>query len=161
MPAFYRIEKRRYAAHTFDGTGGLFAAGRWHRKGVPVAYASEHVAVAAMEKVVWLGTLEDAVAGDFVVVSVEIPRRAIATVALADLPAHWSQFPHPPETQEIGMRWLAEGRTAALQVPSAVVPGSVNVLLNPRHAAAAGFAVSAPAPFRWDARLFQRPGTPA
>lgn len=154
MPTFYRIEKRRYVAEAFAGLGGLFSAGRWHRKGVRVAYASEHPGVSAMEKRVWLGSLDDALAEDFVVVPIEIPSRQIEGVAPADLPEGWDGFPHLPATQDLGMRWLREARSVALQVPSAVVPRSVNVLINPAHPDAAGLTAGGPDPFDWDPRLF-------
>ena len=154
MPTFYRIEKRRHVADAFAGLGGLFSAGRWHRKGVRISYASEHQAVAAMEKLVWLGSLEDALAGDYVVVPVDVPLSAIEVLAHDDLPDDWDAFPHPSATQEIGMRWLREARSAALQVPSAVVPHAVNVLVNPAHPDAAGFTTGGPDPFDWDPRLF-------
>ena len=154
MPTFYRIEKRRHAHDAFAGIGGLFSAGRWHRRGVRVSYASEHQAVAAMEKLVWLGSLEDALAGDYVVVPVDVPQAAIEVVSPADLPEGWDAFPHPPATQEIGTRWLRERRSAALQVPSAVVPHAVNVLINPAHPDAARLTAGGPDPFDWDPRLF-------
>ena len=161
MPTFYRIEKRRHLAEAFSGIGGLLSAGRWHRRGIRVAYAAEHPAVAVLEKLVWLGSLEDAAAGDYVVVPVDITGATIETLALDDLPGGWDAFPHPPETQELGTRWLREGRSAALRVPSAVVPQTTNVLINPAHPDAAGFAAGAAEAFDWDPRLFApRPGAP-
>lgn len=154
MPSFYRIEQRRYAGDAFSGIGGLFSAGRWHRKGARVAYASEHPGVSAMEKRVWLGSLADALVEDFVVIPVEIPTRCIEVVDPAGLPDGWDGFPHIPETQEIGMRWLREARSAALQVPSVVVPRSVNVVINPAHPDAGRFTTGGPDPFDWDPRLF-------
>ena len=154
MPTFYRIEKRRHVADALAGIGGPFAAGRWHRKGVRMSYASEHQAVAAMEKRVWLGSLEDALAGDYVVVPVGVPDDVIEVLRTADLPEGWSRFPHPPETQEIGMRWLVEARSAALRVPSAVVPRAFNVLLNPAHPDASRLTTGGADPFAWDPRLF-------
>lgn len=154
MPTFYRIEKRRHVPDAFAGLGGLFSAGRWHRRGVRVSYASEHQAVAAMEKLVWLGSLEDALAGNYVVVPLDVPRSAIEVLDVSGLPDGWNAFPHPRETQEIGMRWLREGRSVALQVPSAVVPHAANVLINPAHADASKLTTGGPDPFDWDPRLF-------
>lgn len=102
----------------------------------------------------WLGSFEDAAAGDYVVVPVDVPEESIEAISLDDLSEGWDTFPHPPETQEVGMRWLREGRSAALRVPSAVVPRATNVLINPAHPDAAGFAASAAAAFDWGRRLF-------
>lgn len=154
MPTVYRIEKRRHAAQALAGIGGLFAAGRWHRKGVRVSYASEHHAVAAMEKLVWLGSLEDALAGDYVVLPLDVPDTLVEVLPLAELPLEWNTYPHGSATQEIGMRWLLDLRSAALQVPSAVVPHAFNLLLNPAHPQALRLEAGALAPFAWDPRLF-------
>ncbi len=36
-------------------------------------------------------------------------------------------------TRPFGDEWLRAGRTALLRVPSAIVPATWNVLLNPQH----------------------------
>jgi RES domain-containing protein len=157
----YRIEKERYASVAYHGTGGLYVAGRWHRRGAPVAYAAEHPAVAAMEKLVWLGSYEEAVASAFVVVPLRLdPERHLRRLSPPDLPEDWEVFPHPPSTQALGARWLREGGGAVLEVPSAVVSGSKNYLINPLHPSFRELEVGDPYPYRWDARLFKRPSNP-
>jgi RES domain-containing protein len=52
-------------------------------------------------------------------------------VSVDDLPANW---PEKIEvTRELGDRWLVKGSAALLGVPSAIVPETLNVLLNPTH----------------------------
>lgn len=58
-------------------------------------------------------------------------------------------------TQQIGAAWCAAGRSLLLPVPSAVVEGEWNVLINPLHPDAARITVSTSKPFRFDARLFR------
>jgi RES domain-containing protein len=153
----YRIEKARYAAAAFHGTGGLLASGRWHWRGTPVAYASEHVAVAAMEKLAWLGSYEEASASAFVVVSLLLdPARHLRRSRPEDLPDDWDRFPHPASTQAMGTGWLASGETPVLAVPSVVVPGASNFLINPVHPAFRELEIGEPTPYRWDRRLFKR-----
>ncbi len=36
-------------------------------------------------------------------------------------------------TRQSGDEWLRSGRTALLSVPSAIVPATWNILINPRH----------------------------
>jgi len=153
----YRIEKARYAAAAFHGTGGLLVSGRWHRRGTPVAYASEHVAVAAMEKLAWLGSYEEAAASAFVVVSLRLDStRHLHRLPPAELPDDWDRFPHPASTQVIGAEWLAAGETPVMAVPSVVVPGASNFLINPIHPAFRELEIGEPMPYRWDRRLFKR-----
>ena len=154
MATYYRIEKRRHQADAFAGIGGPFSAGRWHRRGVRVAYVSEHPAVAVLEKRAWLSSLSEALAENAVVISVEVPEEVVEVLDPAALPGDWASFPHLPETREIGTRWLLDRRSVALRVPSAVVPSASNLLLNPLHPGMAGLVVGEPEPFRWDPRLF-------
>jgi RES domain-containing protein len=44
-------------------------------------------------------------------------------------------------TRAYGDKWLKDGRTAVLQVPSVVVPETWNVLINPVHAESEGVRV--------------------
>ncbi len=56
----------------------------------------------------------------------QVPDGLIAEVADASVAVS--------ETVATGDAWLAEGRSAALRVPSVLLPYAWNVLLNPRHA---------------------------
>ena len=58
---------------------------------------------------------------------------AISELRPEDLPAEWRRHPGPPELRDIATRWAEAGETVVLQVPSAIVPGEHNFLLNPRH----------------------------
>ena len=57
-----------------------------------------------------------------------------ALIEIADpLPDDWRDLPAPESTRELGSRWVAESRSVVLRVPSIVVDGEFNYLLNPRH----------------------------
>jgi RES domain-containing protein len=57
-------------------------------------------------------------------------------------------------TQPIGNRWLREGRSLLLQVPSVLVPETFNVLVNPQHGEANLLKITAMYDHAFDARLF-------
>jgi RES domain-containing protein len=85
---------------------------------------------------------------------VEIPDDvAIREVGIAELPAEWRHQPAPPELRDIGTVWAESGEGAVLQVPSAVVPGEHNFLLNPRHPDFGRLGIGDPEPFAFDERL--------
>jgi RES domain-containing protein len=147
----YRICQARRAGGAFTGDGALYP-GRWHRRGVRVVYASESRALAALEQLVHLHRTH--LPDDFVCFTVEIPDElAIREVSMGTLPAEWRRHPSPPELQEIGSSWISKGDSACLKVPSAVVPGESNVLLNPRHADFPKLAIGPAEPFAFDERL--------
>jgi RES domain-containing protein len=50
--------------------------------------------------------------------------------------------------------WLRQQRSPVLNVPSAIVPESANLLLNPRHPRAGQAVVASKRGFRFDSRLW-------
>lgn len=55
-------------------------------------------------------------------------------IEIADpLPDDWRQLPALPSTRKLGSYRVAESRSVALRVPSIVVDGEFNYVLNPRH----------------------------
>lgn len=157
MLTIWRLEKRRYASEGFRGRGALYAAGRWHRKGAQVAYASEHPGVAALEKLVWLESYERAMKSDYVLLSLKIdPERHLERTGLQNLPEDWDRFPHLDATRQIGMQWLMKERSVVMEVPSAVIPVAKNYLINPFHPDFPELEHGEVQPFSWDSRLFMR-----
>jgi RES domain-containing protein len=78
---------------------------------------------------------------------------AITEVRIEDLPAEWRRQPGPPELRDIGTRWAEASDSVVMQVPSAVVPGEHNFLLNPRHPDFGRLAIGDLEPFAFDQRL--------
>ena len=157
MLTVWRLEKQRYASEAFRGRGALQSGGRWHQKGAQVAYASEHPGVAALEKLVWLESYQRATRSDYVLLSLQLdPERHLERTDLQALPDGWDGFPHLEVTKRLGMRWLTEERSVALEVPSAVIPVAKNYLINPFHSGFAELKHGEAQPFSWDSRLFKR-----
>ncbi len=83
--------------------------------------------------------------------SMEVPDQLIET--LQELPTDWNAEPAGPASRTAGDKWIAEQRSVALLVPSAVVPQEYNALINPRHVQFRLSWVKAPVRFRYDPRL--------
>ncbi|MFQ5515882.1 MAG: RES family NAD+ phosphorylase [Myxococcota bacterium] len=148
----WRICKAEHAATAFTGEGALLYAGRWHHAGTPVIYCSESRALAALEQLVHLH--RNALPPNFVCFPVEIPDAVdVNQVSTQDLPAEWRHQPGPPALRDIGTGWAESGQSVVLQLPSAVVPGEHNFLLNPRHPDFGRLAIGEPEPFAFDERL--------
>jgi len=77
----------------------------------------------------------------------------VREVGTGDLPADWRRQPGPPELRDIGTCWAESTETAVLQVPSAVVPGEHNFLLNSHHPDVGRLAIGDPEPVVLDERL--------
>ncbi len=146
----WRICRKAHAA--FDGEGARRVGGRWNRRGTAVVYASESLALAALEMLVH--TAPALLPDDLVAIAAEVPDGiAIEALEAADLPRGWRAYPAPEALADLGSAWAASGRTAVLAVPSAVVPRERNFLLHPGHADFRRIRVGRAEPFALDARL--------
>jgi RES domain-containing protein len=113
-----------------SGVGGLRYAARWHSAGRPIVYAAEHPAAALTEILVHVAR-ED-LPDSFQMITIDVDEDAsVETIEPESLPNDW--LSNVAATRAAGDRWLAEARSLALRVPSALVPDAWNVLLNPAH----------------------------
>jgi RES domain-containing protein len=128
----WRLLKTRYAATAFDGEGARINGGRWNSPGTRVAYASSNSALAVLEVLVHM--MAGSVLPGYSLVRAHVPDSLVEALPASELPKRWRAFPVPPEVQAIGDAWVQSGRALALTVPSAIVEGSHNVLINPQHA---------------------------
>ena len=146
----WRIAKKAYALDR-SGAGGIVEGGRWHHRGQPVIYAGLSVAICAMEKLVHTGTI---LPRDLVLVRLELPDGPGLFEELnpGDLPG-WADVPPGDASQAYGSDFLRTGRALGLIVPSAIVPESKNILLNPAHPRFADVQMVVERPFTYDARL--------
>ena len=127
----YRITKKDHAA--LDGMGGLYGPGRWHKKGFPVIYTSEHASLAAWEKIVHVASFEN-IPNNLILVKIEIPEWIeIQTVPQNILTEGWNSFPFINETINYGTSFLLKKEYLALKVPSVIIPDEYNIILNPLH----------------------------
>jgi RES domain-containing protein len=124
---------------------------------VPIVYTSTTLALAAFELLVHVG--RDDLPDDLVAVKVHVPDDLPRShLKPSQLPTNWAGYRAPLALAGLGDAWAAAGRTALLVVPSAAIPDSENVLINPLHKRAAGrIRVLSRKPFCWDRRL--RPPT--
>jgi RES domain-containing protein len=108
--------------------------------------------LAVLEKLVHLDP--DLVPVGQVAMEIEVSDALVEMLPPRKLPRHWRRLPAPAATQRLGDAWVAAGTSAVLAVPSVIVPGELNFLINPAHPAAARIRVVARRPFSFDPRLF-------
>ena len=148
----WRIFPERFQSTAFTGIGGLYAARRWNHLGTVMVYTATSPALAAMEMFVHLEPNE--APDDLLMASAEVPDEEIESLELESLPANWRDL-ESLACRDLGSGWAASGRSLALRVPSAVIDGDWNLLLNPRHAGFSKINLLAPKPFRFDGRMFR------
>ena len=94
---------------------------------------------------------------DYKIITIKIPDSIkMLTVVVNKLPADWKSIPHSGSTQLIGDDFIRQNKSAVLKVPSAVVAGDYNFLLNPGHRDFSKIKVLSVEDFGFDSRLFGR-----
>ena len=148
----WRICRKTSKRKAFDGSGARRYGGRWNPEGLAVVYTAESRALAALEILVHSDPQD--LPDDFICFGVEIPARVkLEHVDRRRLPRGWRRYPAGPRLQQIGRDWIEAGKTAVLQVPSAVIPAEHNYLLNPLHPDIGTIRIGRSEPFAFDPRL--------
>jgi len=127
MPSLWRISNHR----SLSGEGGLRYSARWHTAGHRIVYFAESPAGAMIEALAHLELDEKDWPRSYQLMEVEVPK-ALRVVELSP-GAGKSWRKSLAATRRIGDAWLRSGRSALARVPSAILPRTWNVLLNPDH----------------------------
>lgn len=151
----WRLCHERYAESAFEGIGAKRVGGRWNSRGTPIGYTSESLALAALELLVHVRA-ED-VPESLIAISARIPRDLISEpfgAGKETLPSGWRSVSGNTAVVAYGDHWQQLGRSAAMRVPSVVIPEESNILINPEHPEFASVEIGAPRRFSFDPRLF-------
>jgi RES domain-containing protein len=150
MQAF-RIVKERHVLTAFSGDGARAYGGRWNRPGVPMVYAAQTRALAALAGLAHFAGAERRIA--FVTFQIDVPDALVMRLSQADLPTDWRRDEPSASTQDLGSAWQLRGDSVALLVPSVLIPQEYCVLLNPEHPETRRVMVRYPEAFHFDGRL--------
>ncbi|MDO8952479.1 MAG: RES family NAD+ phosphorylase [Draconibacterium sp.] len=125
----YRITGKKHAAD-LTGKGAAMFGGRWNKKGSPVLYTGENKEIALLETIVHTPAL---LIPELDILTFEIPDDSVTEIEINQLPENWKVYPAPTILSEIGEKWIEEGKTIALKVPSCIIHSSHNYILNCKH----------------------------
>jgi len=134
------------------GSGGIHSHSRWSSLGRRIVYLAESPPGAMLEILAHLEFEEDELPDEYRLLAIDFPEkievREIKPPSQSDWKARFRL------TQRIGDEWLNSRKSALARVPSAVMPRTWNVLLNPAHADAAQVKIREVIRERFDNRLF-------
>ncbi|NBA87442.1 RES domain-containing protein [Emticicia sp. CRIBPO] len=150
----YRLSKAKYSSD-LSGRGAEKSGGRWNSKGVALVYTSQSRALCTAEIAVHtpLGLLPEG----YELISIFIPDDAsVLEMPFDKLPKDWKAFSHSRTTQQIGDVFAYERKHLVFKVPSVVVQGEFNYLINPDHRDFEDVRIESIEPFSFDERLFVR-----
>ncbi len=137
---------------TLDGRGGLLASARWHTRGRPIAYLATTPAGALVEALVHLELKPNQLPKSYRLLKAEAPDD-LPKMHFSALTDDWQQ--NEIASRTLGDEWLSLNQTPLLEVPSAILPETMNILLNPMHADAARISVLWHEAYPFDKRLFK------
>jgi len=130
IPA-YRLIKSKYAGNPLDPDGAKRYGGRWNSKGVVMVYASDSIALAALEKLVHLHQTD--ILSAFTLCTLTLPKTQVMVLDTKVLPSDWRKDPISESTMAIGDEWMRSLKSLGLWVPSTIIPEQSNLLVNPDH----------------------------
>lgn len=153
MLTVWRLTTARFAKSAFSGEGARLYAGRWHRKGVPLVYTASSQSLAMLEMLVQ----DEPLRARYVMIEARVPKTVtIERIEIDDLPSNWRDIAAREKLQALGTEWARKRSSAVLAVPSAIIPGERNYLLNPRHPDFRRIRIGTPQRFETDLRLINR-----
>ena len=114
------------------GDGALRTPGRWHTRGRRVVHCAQSPAAALLEILVHFEVDIQDLPVRYRLLKIEAPDDVqVESVSVDHLPADWPE--RSEMTRALGDGWLTKRSAALLSVPSAIVPETFNVLLDPAH----------------------------
>jgi RES domain-containing protein len=148
----WRIFPERFRSTAFTGVGGLYAARRWNHLGTAMVYTASSRALAALEYFVNLDPGE--APDDLLMAEAVFADDWIEVLEPGSLPTNWRTLDNLV-CRDLGSAWAVSCRSMALRVPSAVIEGDMNLLLNPAHPNLGLVSLIEPVPFHFDPRMFR------
>lgn len=149
----FRLTKKKYA-NDLSGFGAARYGNRWNSKGVEMVYTAESRALAMAEVMVHLPL--SSLPSGYVMVQIEVPDELPEErISVNQLPFNWNCHPPIPQTQSIGDHFIHLNQFAILKVPSTIVPGDFNILINTNHPSFKHIKIKDISDFPFDARLFR------
>lgn len=138
-------------AHDLTGAGTRLAGGRWNRRGTAVLYTSSSRALAILEVLVHIPV--SFIPNDYRMLTIHIPEDSLVSLPIESLPPYWDELTPPADLKSFTDGWLTEGRFLVMKVPSAIVVGEFNYLINPNHPRSKEVSIGQNEIYRFDPRL--------
>lgn len=130
-----------------SGRGGLLVEGRWHFRGTPVVYCTDHPSTALLE--ILVHTTRHTVPDTYQLIGISVPDAV--TVFEPAVQDGWDndlEF-----TRRLGADFLKSNQHALMKVPSVIMPKASNYLLNPQHPDAPRVAIAETYRYPFDSLL--------
>ncbi|GAA0871101.1 RES family NAD+ phosphorylase [Gangjinia marincola] len=147
MQVFRIVRKKYHASLSASGVPN-----RWNRENEYVIYASQSRALCTLEMVAHRNALMAAL--DHYLLTISLPDDDSHYLDIsAELPKEWKHFKNYNVLQRLGSAWYQAKTSLILKVPSVLIPGEFNYVINTTHADYEKVRITNAEPFVWDSRL--------
>ena len=149
----FRLANKKYS-EDLSGIGAEIAGGRWNHKGTRLLYTADSRALCMAE--IAVHTPIGVMPKDYYMLTIELPDyNDVIQLNQQELPLGWRKFPYAEMTQKYGDSFVLDNKALYIKVPSAVVQGDYNILINPLHQDFDKVKLIKAEKFDFDERLFK------
>jgi RES domain-containing protein len=149
----FRLARKKYPIE-LSGKGASISGARWNSKGTEIIYCAQSRALAIAEVLVHLSLAT--LTSDFVMLTIDIPDDiSVEVLDTNKLSIDWNVFPCTFETPLLGDDFIRRNEACVLKVPSAVVKGDFNFLINPYYPDFYKIKIIEQVDFPFDKRIFK------
>jgi RES domain-containing protein len=132
-----------------SGEGGMLIEGRWHFRGTPIVYCTDHPSTALLE--ILVHATRYTVPDYYQLLEIEVPDDIEAFAPV--VPKDWDR--DVDQTRRVGAKFVADAISTLMNVPSIIMPKARNFLLNPSHADATRIRITETYRYPFDSRLIK------
>lgn len=128
----FRIERQKYLNEILQGRGAALSSGnRWNSQNTSMIYTSVSRSLAILEVLSHVDLFND-LPSDRLLVELDISDDfKIQQLNIDQLPRNWNAYPAINATRLMGDEFIRFSTRQILQVPSSLVDGEFNYLINP------------------------------
>lgn len=129
----FRIERQKYLNEILQGRGAALSSGnRWNSLNTSMVYTSGSRSLAILEVLSHVDLFND-LPSDRLLVELDIADDLkIQQFNIEQLPKNWNAYPAINATRLLGDEFIRFSTHQILQVPSSLVDGEFNYLINPK-----------------------------
>lgn len=150
----FRLTKEKYK-NDLSGIGAEKYGGRWNNKGTRIVYTAESRSLTVLELAVHVAF--NILPKNYYIVEIEIPENSILEFDISLLKKKdWKSNPPIEFTQSEGDKFILGNEFLCLKVPSAIVEGDFNYLINPLHPDFSKVKIKTTSTFEFDERLLNQ-----
>lgn len=145
----WRITKKKYKDKAYSGEGAKRGGGRWNSIGTSMVYTAGTLSLATLEALAHQPTYK--MLKTYKCIPITFDESSI--IKLSSPPPGWDVVPPTAVSMSIGDQWIKDAQSAVLQVPSKIIPGESNFLINPDHPDFNSMSIGSLLDFPYDSRI--------